>query len=264
VHTHMEPLPEENKFSKMAFAGVGSKSQKRVLARVAMVERGFTLVELLVVIAIIGILASFLMPALKKAMQSSVTIACNSNQKQVALGIMAYSDENNGHMPDYGQTNLSYWTYPLADFMNLSRDGFRKPNSIFYCPGYKPEASEIASWTRTYGINPNVISKKWAMKLNLTQKPSTIVLYGDKMPNGSDYILVPSDTVSTYWGIWGTVGASCGTWGGTSSTKVPEYWRHNGGVNFAFADGHAENKRSVDVCRDKTELVGSIWAWFNW
>lgn len=60
----------------------------------------FTLIELLVVIAIIGVLASFLMPALARAKAKAKNAACLNNLKQLGLAITMYADDNKGYLPD--------------------------------------------------------------------------------------------------------------------------------------------------------------------
>jgi prepilin-type N-terminal cleavage/methylation domain-containing protein len=60
---------------------------------------GFTLVELLVVIGIIALLISILMPSLQRARDSANTLACLSNQRQLALMLQMYTAENRGVFP---------------------------------------------------------------------------------------------------------------------------------------------------------------------
>ena len=93
-------------------------------------KRSFTLIELLIVIAIIAILASLLLPALQKARNRAQTVSCMSNQKQLALGMLAYSDSYK-HLPPMKQTSLDGLnpTYAWALLKTQT-----VPSKIFICP----------------------------------------------------------------------------------------------------------------------------------
>jgi len=62
----------------------------------------FTLIELLVVIAIIAILIAILLPALAGARESSKSVICLSNLRQIGTGLMAYAYDFKGQIWEAG------------------------------------------------------------------------------------------------------------------------------------------------------------------
>src|SRR4028118_1248712 len=65
----------------------------------ARARKGFTLIELLVVIAIIAILAAILFPVFARARENARRASCQSNLKQIGLGVMQYTQDYDELMP---------------------------------------------------------------------------------------------------------------------------------------------------------------------
>jgi prepilin-type N-terminal cleavage/methylation domain-containing protein/prepilin-type processing-associated H-X9-DG protein len=62
----------------------------------------FTLIELLVVIAIIAILAAILFPVFARARENARRSSCQSNLKQIGLGVMQYTQDYDETFPPLG------------------------------------------------------------------------------------------------------------------------------------------------------------------
>jgi len=104
---------------------------------------GFTLIELLVVIAIIAILASMLMPAVKNAMDRSLTVACQNNLKQLGNGVELYAVNHDGYIPPLYNEEIVTIDELLVEYVyfgqgNDSVQGWNPEQQagrrLYYCP----------------------------------------------------------------------------------------------------------------------------------
>ena len=93
-----------------------------------MKRRGFTLIELLVVIAIIAILAAILFPVFAKARERANLAACQSNLRQLAIGIMMYVQDWDDRFPHAPGRTVGYYHYPFT------LDPYIKSNKLWTCP----------------------------------------------------------------------------------------------------------------------------------
>ncbi len=211
-------------------------------------RRGFTLIELLVVIAIIAILAAILFPVFARAREKARQTACLSNCKQIALAWVMYMgdyDEGTPHGcgPREGcqaacpNDHWPCFVCALHPYIN-NWQIWQCPTHSAGVPATPPGWNAWAlaqGWPNpiacSYGQNAGLgyVGAGWATWVNkATQDPSKLVAVGEC-----------EIYVTTNGGyIWGGGGLFC---------QPPEvcYARaaagfHNGGLNIAFADGHAK------------------------
>ena len=93
--------------------------------------RAFTLIELLIVIAIIAILAAILFPVFARARENARRSSCQSNLKQLGLGILQYTQDYDERLPAtyVGTQNTgtqSTWRYQIYPYV--------KSTQVYFCP----------------------------------------------------------------------------------------------------------------------------------
>lgn len=114
------------------------------------VHRGFTLIEMLAVIAIIAVLAAILIPVLGAARNSVHKSKCANNQRQLAMGALAYAYENNGRLPatDRSVTPNVRWMFQVGPYVGSGGDP-STPNAgpltqTFQCPRDRARVAAFA------------------------------------------------------------------------------------------------------------------------
>jgi prepilin-type N-terminal cleavage/methylation domain-containing protein/prepilin-type processing-associated H-X9-DG protein len=113
----------------------------------------FTLIELLVVIAIIAILAALLLPALARAKERALRVACKNNLRQTGMAMQLYTQDNNNLLPDLRYspftttppTAVGLWAWDIST--NLVDEIIRNGGSqnVFYCPS-NPDFNCTNTW----------------------------------------------------------------------------------------------------------------------
>lgn len=202
----------------------------------------FTLIELLVTIAIISILASLLLPALKRAKDSARKIACANNEKNFSHSIQFYVNDSECFLPyACGNTQLNFssgslWLYQIAPYMGdypYSGKTYKDLTEIYYCPNVWKESQESSwqyfgyGWNYKYlGYLPMTMGSgadfNAPVNLKSLKRVSETICLGDTLDDHSD----PSSSSQKY----------------LYASEYPDLvgTRHFRGINVAFLDGHVE------------------------
>jgi len=248
---------------------------------VAMRRHGFTLIELLVVIAIIAILAAILFPVFAQARERSRMSSCLSNMKQIGLALMQYSQDYDETMPSYpfsgawhpyhnacgaansGPPPYCGWSYSAWAPMI---EPYVKNWGVFACPsGLRTQLAGPTTPVQlriqmNYGYNEYIQNwnQGWAPIARMTTGgtggagPAEVAVVAE-----SGFTGIFNDWTRTYVppnkpAPFGLVRLYCAN--GYSATACT--FRHpDGGVNIAFADGHAKFVPGGKLIGDNTTIA---------
>jgi len=234
----------------------------------------FTLVEMLVVIAIITILASMLMPIVRKSQNSAYCLSCTNNLKQTSFYLQSYSSEyNNWCLPSWysqywihkvnvdNRLNLIWFNYILSSFNLESKDDISK--ALLSGKGYpiltcsmRPDdlyttntsyTANVSAKITNYGYNC-FLGAYWGggeispmIKMNRIRKPSRFVTMMDYT---TPYMRVTERPFMSSGS--GSIEYHTGDINGTT-------FGHNGKFNTLLFDGHTERKTLFDFYSDSSD-----------
>lgn len=207
----------------------------------------FTLIELLIVVAIIGILASILLPALKKAKDRAKDISCLGQLKQLGLVHISYAGDWDGCIPPYLNNANKTWIRIMTDNAYMP---YYKANQggrpFFSCPSYGPDSyytqqHRVEQLTYGMGIDINMeIEGCW--KITTPKVRVKNVAHPEWVERSDNY----SQSEFMMFADSARLGmATNGQWyyfwnRTTKDADKVLHLRHSNKANTVFADGHVE------------------------
>ena len=250
------------------------------------IRRGFTLIELLVVIAIIAILAAILFPAFARARENARRASCQSNLKQIGLGILQYTQDYDEKFVNLStnQGGGGGWAGKLYPYV--------KSAQIFVCPSTRVVDTSDSSYKdypigANYGLNNNLASAAIGKSLSSVSAAASTVLLCEQItgrtaggvPAASVNLTDPNEDFTATFNGYNVVGqgnAACGTWGNLPQTGTLGgranvnfgklgCWNHDpdlfstpihfDGSNFLAVDGHVKWLKPGQVSGGATALA---------
>jgi prepilin-type N-terminal cleavage/methylation domain-containing protein/prepilin-type processing-associated H-X9-DG protein len=212
-------------------------------------KNGFTLIELLVVIAIIAILAAILFPVFARARENARRSSCQSNLKQIGLGMLQYAqdyDEKMLPLAIFEPTDMRYtWPHIVQPYI--------KSTQLFQCSSDTKTNQNMNSY---WASGPEAAGKNFhSSYVYNTEIGGTI---GNSVSQSA--IQTVATTIAVFDGGTGAgaVGSDPATWtqksGGQFATRADgdvnsddiyggPMSRHLETTNVLFADGHVKALR---------------------
>lgn len=197
--------------------------------------RGFTLIELLVVIAIIAILAAILFPVFARARENARKANCQSNMKQIGLGILQYVQDYDETMPMYANATYTYnWDTAIAPYL--------KNTGVLKCP------STTGTGTR-YGISyPHVSWTGGGVTLARISRSSEVaMLFETQYDNGNQLKLAYCPT---------NYPIPPGVATDRTLNGFPLVPRHSEGCNVTYCDGHVKWMKQDLLYKNPNDIFG--------
>ena len=209
-------------------------------------SRAFTLIELLVVIAIISVLAAILFPVFSAARAKARSSLCASQERQIAAALLLYAQDYDETFPRpwyWQEVKAGIWPdwyrpdddSPTGGWCYCGWDAKVQPyihsRAIFICPDDSYMMALLDPWDHkrlpqddtSYGLNASGCAQTSLGDIELPA--ATILVAETKSWHRADYPKAVGDPREM---------------DGPEDLLMCDVYRHRGGANYAFADGHVK------------------------
>ena len=235
----------------------------------------FTLIELLVVIAIIALLAAILFPVFGRARENARRSSCQSNLKQIALGIKQYTQDYDERFP-FGPNvaNADYstgWAGAIQPYI--------KNLSIYQCPSDDDKIKPTTDVTKDEGYSDYWYNAALSWNGNVTTPNYRVIGLNEAALLNASLTILASEgdgnnfSSGSYRSNGCTVAGAANTAGpAADDTKcdISTYFvkaigvgkgqrNHFSGFNLAYTDGHVKWQRTYEDADNQATASSTIY-----
>ena len=254
--------------------------------------RAFTLIELLVVVSTVTLLMALLVPALTAARSQAHGVVCRANLRQLAIAGLGYATENDGAFVPAASDMLDdagrHRWHGVRDSLDQPFDPARGPLAAYLADGRTNECpvrvayTEAQEWNANfergcggYGYNMTYLgSRLWdpstatiegfqraythAATLREVASPSATLMFADTaMATGQDTLIEYSFAEAPFAVFGGVLRPDF-------YMSPSLHFRHRGGVNIGWVDGHVDTSPMADLDRLNAYGVASSMMQIGW